>query len=333
MALILNKSDWEELLQQTPVPEATNLAFDGFDKIKVFPEILGRGYYCCMNTMPGLWLDFLNWQVQQDVFLRTPAHDHPIGIMISLSGFVCFDNLHPIIGGRRGYFSGSGVCPGLTKKYSGGEHFKAVNVEMEPELLKAFFLEDGQYGREFEKLLFRGEDFKKSFYPTVTLAMRSVAEQMWNVPYRGAAKRMYLQGKALELMAMYLDLIYQDRDKVHALPKLKSSTVARIYHAKDILTTELENPPTLTELSQKVGVSVRTLQRGFPSIFNTTAIKYSQQQRLEKAKILLRQGNCQVAEVANIVGYSHLSRFAAAFKKQFGITPSECLAGKKAALG
>ncbi|MBF2016338.1 MAG: helix-turn-helix domain-containing protein [Rivularia sp. T60_A2020_040] len=43
---------------------------------------------------------------------------------------------------------------------------------------------------------------------------------------------------------------------------------------------------------------------------------------MEKAEILLRQGNYQVSEVANIVGYSHLSRFAAAFKRQYGITPS-----------
>ncbi|MBE9045807.1 AraC family transcriptional regulator [Pleurocapsales cyanobacterium LEGE 10410] len=36
-----------------------------------------------------------------------------------------------------------------------------------------------------------------------------------------------------------------------------------------------------------------------------------------------------MSEVANLVGYSHLSYFSTAFKRQFGITPSQCMAGKK----
>lgn len=50
---------------------------------------------------------------------------------------------------------------------------------------------------------------------------------------------------------------------------------------------------------------------------------------LEQAEKLLRQGNRTVVEVAMQVGYGHLGHFATAFKRQFGITPSQCLAGHK----
>ncbi|MFQ4145986.1 hypothetical protein [Chlorogloeopsis sp. ULAP02] len=46
-------------------------------------------------------------------------------------------------------------------------------MEIDPESLEQFFVEDGQYGSDVQKLLFKGEDWKLSFYPTVTLAMRS----------------------------------------------------------------------------------------------------------------------------------------------------------------
>jgi AraC-like DNA-binding protein len=49
---------------------------------------------------------------------------------------------------------------------------------------------------------------------------------------------------------------------------------------------------------------------------------------MEQAELLLREKKLSVAEVSNLVGYSHLGYFAKVFKRQFGITPSECLAGK-----
>jgi AraC-like DNA-binding protein len=54
---------------------------------------------------------------------------------------------------------------------------------------------------------------------------------------------------------------------------------------------------------------------------------------MERAEQIFRQGDVTVAEVANQVGYSHLGHFAIAFKRKFGITPSECLAGQKSLSG
>jgi AraC-like DNA-binding protein len=62
-------------------------------------------------------------------------------------------------------------------------------------------------------------------------------------------------------------------------------------------------------------------------------VGYLAQLRLDKAEKLLRQGDRKVAEVANLVGYGHLGHFATAFKRRFGITPSQCLAGDKTVFG
>ncbi|WNZ27348.1 helix-turn-helix transcriptional regulator [Leptolyngbya sp. NK1-12] len=85
----------------------------------------------------------------------------------------------------------------------------------------------------------------------------------------------------------------------------------------------------MLELAQQVGISERALQRGFRAVFQTTVQGHLKQQWLKQAERLLRQGNYTVAEAANLVGYGHLGHFAAAFKRQFGITPSQCLAGYK----
>ena len=77
-----------------------------------------------------------------------------------------------------------------------------------------------------------------------------------------------------------------------------------------------------------VGVSDRTLRRGFQELFSTTVFGYLASQRMSKAQWLLREEKLTVAEVAVMVGYSNPSHFAGAFKRQFGMTPRECLAGK-----
>ncbi|GJD15217.1 transcriptional regulator [Rivularia sp. IAM M-261] len=329
MTLILNHLDWQELQQQAPKPEFQNIVLDGFEELEGVPEIVGRGYNRIINLFPGICLCFFDGEYHRDLMVKIPVHDHLIQIMILLSGFLYCD-VHPTMDGKCSYFSGSGISPAYGYQYGSGEHITGINVEIEPQLLDSFFLEDGQYSADVQKLLFKKEDWKVSFYPTVTPAMRSLAQQMWNSPYRGAAKRMYLQAKVFELLAMYLDLISADREQIYNSTGLKPDTIARIHHAREILTIQFENPPSLLELAQQVGVSNRTLQRGFQALFKTTVVGYLTQLRLEKAQKLLRQGNCKVADVANIVGYGHLGNFAGAFKRQFGITPSQCLAGEKA---
>jgi hypothetical protein len=207
MTLILSESDFDELHQQAPQPQVQNLVLDSFERLEGVPEILGRGYNRRMKLSPGVWLDFSDCEYHQDLMVKTPIHDHPIQMGIFLSGLLYFDDVHPNLGGTHSYFSGSGISHGYIEKCCARERLTCVSVEIEPELLDSFLLEDGQYSSDIQKLLFKGEDWKLSFYPTVTPAMRSLAQQMWNAPYRGAAKRMYLQAKVFELIAMNLDWI------------------------------------------------------------------------------------------------------------------------------
>lgn len=144
---------------------------------------------------------------------------------------------------------------------------------------------------------------------------------------------MYLQVRVLELIRLQLTPMLVDQGGVQRPPRLKAETIARIHHAREILHSRIENPPSLLELSQLVGVSDRTLRRGFQQLFGTTVFSYITNQRMEWAESLLRQGNLSVAEVANKVGYSNLGHFAAAFKRRFGITPGKCLVGKKSVSG
>jgi AraC-like DNA-binding protein len=71
-----------------------------------------------------------------------------------------------------------------------------------------------------------------------------------------------------------------------------------------------------------VGINELKLKRGFHAVFGTTAFGYLRARRLEAARALLLAKSVSVGEAAERVGYKCPSRFASAFRRHFGRSPS-----------
>jgi len=82
-------------------------------------------------------------------------------------------------------------------------------------------------------------------------------------------------------------------------------------------------PPTIDELSRKFSVGSSKLKRQFKQVYGLPIYEYYQKYRMEKAKDLLLSGEFTVKEVGYRLGYQNLSNFAQAFRKEYGILPSE----------
>lgn len=332
MTLTLNESDWDEWQLQAPKPRCPNLILDDFEVIFGLPERLGQGYQRVMELCPGVLLDVSDWDLSHGWAIKAPAHSHDVQICVLLSGLIQIENLYPTLGGARSYFSGSGISPSYTEYYERSQRIVLINIHLLPDVVENFLSGAAGENTSLVKLLLKQNDWKITFFPAVTTEIRRVAQQIWTAPFCGTARRLYLQEKVFELLALQIQPILADQMLCQPPPGRKPDTIARIYHAREILASRLENPPALFDLAQQVGVSDRTLQRGFRNVFGTTVIGYLIQQRLEWAEQLLRQGEWTVTEVATRVGYENMGHFAVAFKRRFGISPSQCLAGKKVGL-
>lgn len=155
-----------------------------------------------------------------------------------------------------------------------------------------------------------------------TPAMEIALHQIFNCPYQGVTKRLYLESRALELIAYKLE---QMTARMGTFKKaIKPDDLDRVCHAKEILTRDLEFPPTLFELAGSVGLSHAKLNRCFREVYGTTVFGFLRQARLEQARFLLEEKQINVTEAALSVGYSSLSSFIHAFSNHFGIKPSLC---------
>ncbi|TVQ38509.1 MAG: AraC family transcriptional regulator [Spirochaetaceae bacterium] len=154
-----------------------------------------------------------------------------------------------------------------------------------------------------------------------TAAMGLALRQMLTCGLNGSFARVYLEAKVLEIISLRLAQLDGDGNRPRRL-QLSRRDLELFDEARHVLMTEFRKPPTISELAQILGVNRTKLKAGFKRQFGTTVFGFIRSQRMQHALELLRDGNCNVTEAANMVGYSSLSAFAAAFRLEFGFCPS-----------
>lgn len=80
---------------------------------------------------------------------------------------------------------------------------------------------------------------------------------------------------------------------------------------------------TIAEIADVVGFSESHFMRYFKDIMNTSFIEYLKDYRLAMAARLLQASEDSILEVSQEVGFENLSYFNRAFKKKYGVTPSQ----------
>jgi len=325
MSLDLTVQDVDELWMEAKQHRPPATSIDRLETIHTVPSQLGSGYSREMELCAGLELAIFHTTYAEDLTCRGVENPHPVQFMVHLSGVVdSGDFLYQ--DATQSYIGGSGVQPEIIDFHPANQPEVGVNIHLQPHLLKQFFAAStDELPPELQPLM-RGDDWQQVFSPKVTQAMRSVVQQIIDCPFMGITKRLYLQGKVFELMALQLDGILNQKPPATS-GTLKPEMIARIHYAAEILRSQLENPPSQIDLAQQVGIGHCTLNKGFRELFGMTPFAYLTQYRMEQAKHLLRQSGVSVAEVANRVGYANPAQFAAAFKRHFGITPRDCMRG------
>jgi AraC-like DNA-binding protein len=143
-------------------------------------------------------------------------------------------------------------------------------------------------------------------------------------PPAPAARACWHHAKALEMIA---HAFFMPSESELFCERTKRVGRERVRRVREILHADLENPPGLSELGQRVGCSPFYLSRIFRQETGMTISAHLRQARLQRAAELLRGGDVNVTEAAMAVGYSSLSHFSKAFAEAFGCCP--CLYGRK----
>ncbi|KQR77169.1 AraC family transcriptional regulator [Burkholderia sp. Leaf177] len=100
-----------------------------------------------------------------------------------------------------------------------------------------------------------------------------------------------------------------------------------VKRAEAFIQARCTEPLELADIAIAAGVSSRTLRDGFQQFKGVSPMQYVRTLRLDRAREALRErpSDVRVAEIALDCGFTHLGRFAIAYKEIFGESPSDTL--------
>ncbi len=138
-------------------------------------------------------------------------------------------------------------------------------------------------------------------------------------------KRSIVENRIMMMVEKFLTQLYQMvnatvDDKI----KISQDEVKRLMEVEFYLVKDLSTPPPpISFLSRVAAMSTTTLKNKFKKLYGNNLYEYFQKSRMNKAKVLLMSQKYSIKEIGSKLGYSNLSNFAAAFKKEFKKLPSK----------
>lgn len=145
-----------------------------------------------------------------------------------------------------------------------------------------------------------------------------IFSELYSVP--DCLQKPYFRLKVQELL-LFLYMIDVPKEKRRELYTSPQVEIIKKIHKR--LTSNLQERPTIEELSKEYLINTTTLKDTFKGIFGQPIGTYMKEYRIKQAAVLLRQTQATIAEVSSKVGYENQSKFATAFRDALKISPTE----------
>lgn len=104
---------------------------------------------------------------------------------------------------------------------------------------------------------------------------------------------------------------------------LSRTSDSPVYRSTQWIQTHLVESYSLLKLAEVARVSERTLLRQFQSVMGMTPLEYTQQLRVDRARLMLEVTINTVQTIAVACGYSDVGSFRRLFVRLVGMTPAE----------
>lgn len=170
--------------------------------------------------------------------------------------------------------------------------------------------------------LYGSKETGRDLYLDMAPAVKSAVFQILQCRLNEPARKLFIEGKVLELLALEIDRKFSEKSLNNALsPK----DVESLHRVKQIMMDSMLDPPTLAELARIVGINEKKIKTGFRNLFGQTVYGFLNSCRMETARQMMEKELSSVSQAAWAVGYVNVSHFSSSFRKRFGVLPGDYL--------
>ncbi|NFD17520.1 AraC family transcriptional regulator [Clostridium botulinum] len=147
--------------------------------------------------------------------------------------------------------------------------------------------------------------------------IKKIAEEIDDIQIDNMMGYMKLKLKTIEFLAIF----FEKNSNIKLIQSSEDEERESIIKAKDIISNNLREPPSLKKLAGDLNISLYKLQKAFKNVTGNTVYEYIKKSKIEKAKYLLKNTNMSILEIANEIGYENPSKFSNAFKGYNNMNP------------
>jgi AraC-like DNA-binding protein len=317
----------------------------GFSKLLKLPVVagtiqipppIGNGYVQAVNINSDISYVVMNFSLNDDiVFLRKKSSLYGLSLFfnqVNVSDFFVIREPHNTITDKspsRSNIFLSSTNYDLEVTYSRQSKLKRVGIFFSPSFVSRYIKKEIL----LDLLVYADNRLRNINKEPITFEYRQLLEDIFTADLQSPISHLLLQNRVLLLSEKFLHTFLtkapilketgglKQRDKEKDIEALKD--VERI-----LSNNKLDKFPSIDILSKTAMMSSTKLKTKFKQIYGMKLYEFYNRNRLEKAKEMLQTGKYSVKQVGLNIGFSNLSNFAKAFKKEFGILPKEILKGK-----
>jgi len=279
----------------------------------------GRGSITVYSVCPGILLSYNKIYAP---FWPAPDVDSNSPVLLlnyCISGRceVALDN------GSFAYITDSELCisaDNVIKEYSyPSHHYEGIEIffdlnelNITPDLISELALELGPFYSYYR-------NSPETYLSEPDPQLKNLLAELWQL---GQTERLStLKLKLLEILS-YLEVHTPlPHRKLHVFYSQTQVKIAKA--AASILTADLSIRHTAKELADHFNISETSLKNYFRGVYGVNLSSFILQLRIQKAARLLKETQDSITNIAKQVGYENQSKFAAVFKKNYGLAPLE----------
>jgi AraC-like DNA-binding protein len=309
---------------------ATKLGANFNDRILTIPSHLGDGIIMARNVNAHFSYAIMNFRLTSDLEMRRDSGSK--GFIITFNQVEAHKESafgfppHPVAD-KKPFFRNdiflAEASDSASLRLTAGTTVKRLLIYCSHELAMQYLPAD-----LYEKLAASAKANSSSNNPLfINLTHRTMLKELFEIRDNDPVSQIRRLSSVIHLIERSLHSFL--RQEQATLPRtVKKTDLESMQHIEQILSSRLEGFPSLESLAHEVFMSTSKLKNLFKQVYGHTLYDYYNKSRLQRAKELLINGQVSIKQAGSEIGFSNLSHFAKAFRKEFGILPRDLVKGR-----
>lgn len=167
-----------------------------------------------------------------------------------------------------------------------------------------------------------------ALYEEISFNMGQYLQKLQKLELKEVASLIFLRSDVLNFLALFISAV-ENRTTTANSSSINHLDIQKLFAVREVITSEFARHHEIKTLAAQSAMSERKLQKLFKAVFGVTIYQYALKVKIEEAKKMIETKQYSISEVGYKVGYTNLSHFSTAFKKQVGIKPKQYLLNLK----